>query len=88
MAKSFHSVLLLFASVAIMELEAEAGVCTRDMGACSPSCNDICASKYPKGGKGACQGAKCAQKGPLSQAFCDARLSPIVVTCQCSYDCS
>jgi hypothetical protein len=46
-------------AVATMELSAEAGVCTREIGACAPSCSDICASKYPNGGKGACQGDSC-----------------------------
>ncbi|KAI5557554.1 hypothetical protein BDE02_18G111500 [Populus trichocarpa] len=59
MAKFFHYVLFIFATVATMELSAEAAVCTRQIGACAPSCSDICASKYPNGGKGACQGDSC-----------------------------
>ncbi|KAB5514706.1 hypothetical protein DKX38_028612 [Salix brachista] len=120
MARFFHYVLFIFAAVAVMELSVEAAVCSREIGACAESCDDICRSKYPEGGKGACQddncvcffecgiekrcnvglgrcssqcsesccAAKCAQKGPLGQGYCDGSLGPQNVLCQCSYDCS
>ncbi|KAG5226131.1 low-molecular-weight cysteine-rich protein LCR59 precursor [Salix suchowensis] len=48
MARFFHYVLFIFA----------AGCCVQ-IGACAQSCDDICRSKYPEGGEGACQDDNC-----------------------------
>ncbi|KAJ6296376.1 hypothetical protein OIU78_024261 [Salix suchowensis] len=42
-----------------MELSVEAAVCSGEIGACAESCDDICRSKYPEGGEGACQDDNC-----------------------------